>query len=257
MAEDRPTRRTWWLLLGAFLLLGLITAVRALTSGDSLDWLPVVGVVIAAVAAILHRNAVANLEVRGREEAENFARILQGLSRSVSVDAIVGAIIDDLADGTGADHVVIVRRRPEGDALEATLVTRRPGVPSSSTVLPLTDLDAPLDRERPAAIAMPIDVPGAPPERELAAAGVRSGRPRAPGGRRTGAAGAAGARPGPAREGGGRDAGHRDRRPGRAARDGLARPASWTTSVWAIRSAQPASSSRRARRSSARARGPR
>jgi len=173
MAEDRPIRRTWWLLSGAFLLLGLITALRALTSGDALDWLPFVGVGIAAIAAILHRNAVANLEVRGREEAENFARILQGLSRSVSVDAIVGAIVDDLADGTGADHVVVVRRRPEGDALEATLVTRRPGVPSSSTVLPLTDLDAPLDREPPAPVPVPIEVLGAPAGREFVTAGIR------------------------------------------------------------------------------------
>ncbi len=175
MAEDRPTRRTWRLLFGAFLLLGLITALRAVTSGDTLDWIPVAGVAVAAAAAFLHRNAVLSLEVRGREEAENFARILQGLSRSVSVDAIVGAIIDDLADGTGADHVVIVRRRPEGDALEATLVTRRPGVPSSSTVLPLTDLDAPLDRGRPAPVPVPIDVSGDGGALEPVAAASRSG----------------------------------------------------------------------------------
>ncbi len=146
-AEDRPIRRTWWLLSGAFLILGLITGFRALTSGDRLDWIPVAAVALAAIAAFLHRNAVASLEARGRAEAESFARILQGLSRSVSVDAIVGAIVDDLAEGTGADHVVVVRRRPEGEALEATLVTSRPGVPSSTTVLPLTDLESPYDRE--------------------------------------------------------------------------------------------------------------
>lgn len=174
MAEDRSIRRTWWLLLGAFLLLGTVTAIRALLSGDALDWLPVAGVGIAAVAAILHRNAVANLETRGREEAENFARILQGLSRSVSVDAIVGAIVDDLADGTGADHVVVVRRRPEGDALEATLVTRRPGVPSSSTVLPLTDLDASFDRRPLAAVPVPMGTDGTTTSaRELVAPGIR------------------------------------------------------------------------------------
>lgn len=157
-AEDRPIRRTWWLLSGAFLLVGLITAGRALGSGDTRDWLLVGAVAFAALAAILHRNAVGRLEARGREEAENFARILQGLSRSVSVDAIVGAIVDDLADGTGADHVVVVRRRPEGGALEVTLVTSRAGVPSSSTVLPLADLDAPLDREPPPAIPVPMAV---------------------------------------------------------------------------------------------------
>jgi diguanylate cyclase (GGDEF)-like protein len=173
--EDHLIRRTWWLLSAAFVVLALITGFRALTSGAVADWIPVVGVAIAAVAAIVNRNAVAILEARGRAETDNFARILQGLSRSVSVDAIVGAIVDDLAEGTGADHVVIARRRPEGGALEATLVTRRPGVPSSSTVLPIMDLESPLDREPPPAIPVPMDV-GMPDrdrerERELVPAG--------------------------------------------------------------------------------------
>jgi diguanylate cyclase (GGDEF)-like protein len=176
-ADDRPIRRTWWLLSGAFLLLGLITGLRALASGDLLDWVPFAAVGFAALAGALHRNAVAGLEARGRAEAENFARILQGLSRSVSVDAIVGAIVDDLAEGTGADHVVVVRRRPEGEALEATLMTRRPGVPSTTTLLPLADLDAPLDREPPPAVPIAIEVsPGSreKPERELVGASVGS-----------------------------------------------------------------------------------
>jgi diguanylate cyclase (GGDEF)-like protein len=173
-AEDRPIRRTWWLLSGAFLILGLITGFRALTSGDRLDWIPVAAVALAAIAAFLHRNAVASLEARGRAEAESFARILQGLSRSVSVDAIVGAIVDDLAEGTGADHVVVVRRRPEGEALEATLVTSRPGVPSSTTVLPLTDLESPYDREPPPAVPVPIETSGDSLERELVGAAVGS-----------------------------------------------------------------------------------
>ena len=138
--EDRSVRRTWRLLSGAFLLLGAITGVRALTSNDALDWVPLAAVAIGLLAAIAHRNAVVGLEARGRSEAENFARILRGLSRSVSGEAIVGAIVDDLADGTGADHVVVVRRRPEGRAFEATLVTHRAGVPNSSTILPFGDL---------------------------------------------------------------------------------------------------------------------
>lgn len=157
-----------------------MTGLRALTSGEALDRVILAAVGVAALAAFLHRNAVASLEARRRTEAENFARILQGLSRSVSVDAIVGAIVDDLAEGTGSDHVVVVRRRPEGGALEATLVTRRPGVPSSSTVLPLADLESPLDREPSPAVPVSIDVAGAAPGtesdaapgREVVAAGV-------------------------------------------------------------------------------------
>ena len=172
--EDRSVRRTWWLLSSTFLVLAAITLLRALTAGDAITWVAVAAVGLAAVAAIAHRNAVVDLEVRGRAEAENFARILSGLSRSVSVDAIVGAIVEDLADGTGADHVVVVRRRPEGGAFEATLVTRRAGVPDSSTVLPLGDID--LEDGYPAAV--PLDAPvGLEPEPITVLAAVPSGSP--------------------------------------------------------------------------------
>ena len=105
------------------------------------DWLTAALVVLAAIAAVAHRNAVAGLESRGRGEAESFARILRGLSRSVSAEAIVSAILDDLVDATEADHVVFVRRRRDAAALEATLVTRRAGVPTTSTILPLSLLE--------------------------------------------------------------------------------------------------------------------
>lgn len=157
--EDRSVRRTWWLLSGAFLLLVVVSLVRALTASDALAWLSVIAAGVASLAAIAHRNAVVGLEARGRDEAENLARILRGLSRSVSVDAIVGAIVDNLAEGTGADHVVVVRRRADGGVLEATLVTRRAGVPNSSTVLPLGDLDL---ATSPSMVAVPMDVAPAP-----------------------------------------------------------------------------------------------
>ena len=54
----------------------------------------------------------ADLDARRRDEAESFARILSGLSRSVSPDAIVDAIVESSSvEATGADHVVVVRRR--------------------------------------------------------------------------------------------------------------------------------------------------
>jgi GAF domain-containing protein len=142
--EDPSIRRTWWLLSGAFLLLGSIALLRVISSRNPIDLGPVIVVAVAAIAAIGHRNAVAGLEARGRGEAESFARILRGLSRSVSADAVVAAIMDDLVDATGADHVVVVRRRQDGTALEATLLTRRAGVPSTTTILPVADLDEPI-----------------------------------------------------------------------------------------------------------------
>jgi diguanylate cyclase (GGDEF)-like protein len=158
--EDPSIRRTWWLLSGAFLILGAVGLVRFFSSRSVLDLVPLVVVGVAAIAAIGHRNAVAGLEARGRSEAESFARILRGLSRSVSAEAIVAAIMDDLLDATDADHVVVVRRRQDGSALEATLVTRRAGVPTTTTVLPVTDLEGPIEWT-PAAVGVPVG-PGLP-----------------------------------------------------------------------------------------------
>jgi diguanylate cyclase (GGDEF)-like protein len=187
--EDRSVRRTWWLLSSTFLVLAAITLLRALTAGDPITWVAVAAVGLAAIAAILHRNAVVDLEVRGRDEAENFARILSGLSRSVSVDAIVGAIVEDLADGTGADHVVVVRRRPEGGAFEATLVTRRAGVPDSSTVLPLGDIDLEDGYPAVAPVAVPMRLEPAPvPVLAAMLSGSRVAGPGAPAAAATGAA---------------------------------------------------------------------
>jgi len=136
-------RRSWWLLSGAFLVLGVVLVAQLFRSGDFVDWIALVMVGIAAVAALWYRNQVAMREAGGRIEAESLARILRGLSRSVSPDAIVAAIVGDLVQGTGADHVAVVRRRSDSDVLEATLVTRRAGVPSTTTYLPLTDLEDP------------------------------------------------------------------------------------------------------------------
>ncbi|HKG57598.1 MAG TPA: GGDEF domain-containing protein [Candidatus Limnocylindrales bacterium] len=147
--QDRLIRRTWWFLAGSFFVLGLAMAARLGTDGARpLDYILAGLAVLVGLAAILHRDALRAYEVSRREEAESFARILQGLSRSVSPDAIVDAIVEDLGRGTGADHIVVVRRRPEVHALEATLVSSRPGVRSSTTLFPLSDLDDP-DRSAP------------------------------------------------------------------------------------------------------------
>jgi diguanylate cyclase (GGDEF)-like protein len=153
---DPSIRRTWWLLAGAFFALALVNGIRLVVDKQPVDWLTVALVIVAAVAAIAHRNAVAGLESRGRGEAESFARILRGLSHSVSADAIVHAILDDLIDATAADHVVLVRRRQDGVALEATLVSRRAGLPATTTILPLSVLDAPPDGEERAPVAVPV-----------------------------------------------------------------------------------------------------
>ena len=173
--EDPSIRRTWWLLSGAFLILGAIGLIRFVSSRSILDLAPLIVVGVAAIAAIGHRNAVAGLEARGRSEAESFARILRGLSRSVSAEAIVAAIMDDLLDATDADHVVVVRRRQDGPTLEATLVTRRAGVPTTTMDLPLADLEGPIDWT-PAAVGVPVG-PGLAPEPHPAAIAAAASDP--------------------------------------------------------------------------------
>ena len=87
-------------------------------------------------------------------EAESFARILRGLARSVSPDAIVDAIAEELGAGTGADHVVVVRRRPETRNLEAILSSPRAGAPASRTYLPLSVLEDPAQDDALAELAI-------------------------------------------------------------------------------------------------------
>jgi diguanylate cyclase (GGDEF)-like protein len=177
---DPSIRRTWWLLAGTFFALALISGLKLVVFRQPIDWLTAALVIVAAVAAIAHRNAVGGLESRGRGEAESFARILRGLSRSVSAEAIVSAIVEDLIDATEADHVVLVRRRAGGAALEATLTTRRSGVPTTTTILPTSLLDeAPSDDEEPLVgvpvgpglaesdVALPREEPEAQPASQL------------------------------------------------------------------------------------------
>ncbi len=166
--SDRRIRRSWLVLGGTFLALGIVAVGRAIGGGTALDWLVALLVVIAAVAASAHAAAVAALDARRRDESTSFTRILSALSRSVSPDAIVDAIVEELGHATGADHIVVVQRRPDANVPEARLVTSRSGVPESTTRLSMADLE---DLQRLAArvrdayglinvLAAPLEVDG-------------------------------------------------------------------------------------------------
>ncbi|HEY3163731.1 MAG TPA: hypothetical protein VGJ71_05190, partial [Candidatus Limnocylindrales bacterium] len=201
--DDPRIRRSWLVFAVAFFLLGLLAVFRLSVDPRLSNWAIALLVVVVGFAAVRHRIAVQDLEAGRRGEAESFARILQGLSRSISPDAIVAAIVEELGSGTGADHIVIVRRRPDARVLEATLVNARSGGSSASTLFPIGDLEDPgeagagVEREP---VAIPIEVDGddapsfglrTPPSPALVVAarpddGRRSGRrrpsgtPRAP-----------------------------------------------------------------------------
>ncbi len=130
-------------LLLSLMVLGVVEVGRFLLEPTALDAVAVVLVAMVGLAAASERGRVAEGEGSRRTEAESFARILRGLSRSVSPDAIVDAIVEELGTGTGADHVAVVRRRPETMSLEAILSPTRAGAPASRTSLPLRDLEDP------------------------------------------------------------------------------------------------------------------
>lgn len=191
-AEDPRIRRSWLIFAVAFFLLGLIAVFRLWTDPRLSNWAIALLIVVVGFAAVRHRIAVQDLEAGRRAEAESFARILQGLSRSISPDSIVEAIVEELGVGTGADHIVIVRRRPDARVLEATLVNAGTGGSTSSTLFPIGDLEDPPDLDvgrwvrEPIAIPIEVDgdvesglpLPGARPRFGGAAALATRGGPR-------------------------------------------------------------------------------
>lgn len=144
---------------GSFVALAAIVVLRLGAEGASLlDWIVIALLGVAGAAGLVNRQAVSALESGRRAEAESFARILSGLSRSISPDAILSAIVDELARATEADHIVVVRRRPDARVLDATLISARPGVPDSSTLLPIADLEDPVVEIRTERAAAPVPV---------------------------------------------------------------------------------------------------
>ena len=150
-------RRPLLVLLGA---LAAIELVRLAIAPNPVDMLVLVLLVLVGVAGTAEREEVAGQEGSRRTEAESFARILRGLARSVSPDAIVDAIVEELGIATGADHVAVVRRRPESRSLEAILSPTRPGAPTSRTSLPLSELEDPADDEALSALAVGVGLDG-------------------------------------------------------------------------------------------------
>ena len=141
-APDDPSIRRASLLLSVGIgSTGLIVLFGVATRGSVLDWALAGAVAIAAGAAYAYHDAIGRFGERRRSEVESYARLLQGLSRTLSPEAVLGAIVEELASSTDADHIVVVRRRPDARILEARLVSRRPGVPDATSLLPISDLE--------------------------------------------------------------------------------------------------------------------
>ncbi|HVM31231.1 MAG TPA: sensor domain-containing diguanylate cyclase [Candidatus Limnocylindrales bacterium] len=129
----------------------LWTSAVVLTLAIAVAWLrdpsDVIAVVAAAAFAVLSMAHLLLARRAGMEEARRDAleasltRMLQGLSRSSSSDAVVQTIVTDLMRTARADHVVVIGRRPPGGAVEATLVAANPDVAATTTQLPSDALE--------------------------------------------------------------------------------------------------------------------
>lgn len=137
-------RRPLLVLLAA---IGIVQLARVSAGPDPLDLLGLALVAVALLVAVRERRRSSGSEAGHRSEAESFARILSGLARSVSPDAIVNAIVEEVGAGTGADHVAVVRRRRDLRNLEAVLASTRPGAAAARTTLSLRELDDPAEED--------------------------------------------------------------------------------------------------------------
>ena len=135
----RRVRRTVYGLLGilaVFLLIGLLR-----TPSDPLSLLELVCVGAVGAGLWTQHSLSRHLSDRRAARDAGLTRMLQGMSRSVSPDAIVQTIVDELRSAADADHILVARLRPVDRVVEATLVSSRARVPAARTVLPAGILD--------------------------------------------------------------------------------------------------------------------
>jgi diguanylate cyclase (GGDEF)-like protein len=127
--------------ISVVLLVGKGVIVYFLAGGGLTDLALSIAVTGLVASAVMNAR-VSGVEVERRNsESESFSRIMRALSRSVSPDAVVEAIVHELGAATEADHVAVVRLRPGSTVLDVAFVSMLPGTPTSNTVMPLRQLD--------------------------------------------------------------------------------------------------------------------
>ena len=114
-----------------------LSVVAALLDG-TVTWVDVLDaglVMVLGTGLLVHDRLTALLAERRHSRELGMTRILQGLSRSMSPEAVVEAIVAELRSTSGADHVVVARVRRPDHVVEVTLVTARADLPPSRTWL--------------------------------------------------------------------------------------------------------------------------
>ena len=140
--ERALLRQIRYFIYACFAALGLAAAVALIRS-------PVDPVAIVQALALVGLGAAlaSRWEISKRLADRHLAReagqtrMLRGMSRSVSSDAIVEAFVDELRHAADADHVVVARLRPVARVVETTLVSSRAMVPPARSTLPMGVLE--------------------------------------------------------------------------------------------------------------------
>jgi len=153
--EPRHVRALTRALEVCIVLVALIALAAVVRDSSDVLALLALGAVAALATVYLVEVTLRRRLAAEREQSEaGLARTLHQMSRSVSSDAIVDTVLDDLRRRADADHILVARLRPAERVVEATLVSTRARVPPSRTMLPMSVLD-------PAALKPPE--PDSPP----------------------------------------------------------------------------------------------
>jgi diguanylate cyclase (GGDEF)-like protein len=128
---------TWTLLVVAIALLLGQAAFGFVTGRNSVaDVALAVATALLVASAVLNARASGMVAERRHSESESFSRLLQALSRSVSPNSVIEAIVHELGAATNADHVAVVQMRPGRTGLDVSIVSMLPGSATSTSVIP-------------------------------------------------------------------------------------------------------------------------
>jgi diguanylate cyclase (GGDEF)-like protein len=116
--------------------LALAVTWLAVEGGIGLFDLLLIAIVAALAIALYVLDTATSALARNRNEREaSIRRLVQGLSRSLSPDSVVEAVIADLRRATDADHVVVARVSQPDQVVEVTLAAAHADAPPSRTYL--------------------------------------------------------------------------------------------------------------------------
>jgi len=127
--------------IALFVLGGGIVAALLRAPTDALVGLQAVALAVLVAALGAQALIARRLAARRVKQEAGYTRMLQELSRSISPEATVQAIVDELRSTADADHVIVARLRPIDRVVETTLVSASAHVPPSRTLLPPSVLD--------------------------------------------------------------------------------------------------------------------